>query len=99
MSKGLSKNQRAILSLLGASTEFPCQVYAGRGARTTGELVDELAEAELLDSNSPRRQKLFTVWRACVSLHRRGLIEGEYTIADPYASTTVCWKLVTKTSS
>jgi hypothetical protein len=91
MGKGLSKQQTVILGLL-RGTEKGLR-YTSGGELTTAELADELCEREMFSENAPRRQRLFTVRRACDSLLSRGMIEGSYTIAQPYTwARVISWK-------
>lgn len=91
MGRGLSRNQRIILSLLSGDEDG--QVYEGldRGC-DTAELLEELEARGLVREHSPRRQKMFTVVRACRSLEERGLVEGRYvTDVDNPHCRTIRW--------
>lgn len=76
MGRGLSKLQTAILGLIDGTVRS--KVYGGAEAFGTPELMEELEAMGLLDDSTPRKQKVFTVRRACDSLFRRGLIQGTY---------------------
>jgi hypothetical protein len=61
----------------------------------TAELLEELIERELVNPLAPRKQQMFTVVRACRSLERRGLIEGESVVdADHPHCRTLHWTAV-----
>lgn len=78
MSKGLSKLQRHVVGLLDGSIKHT--IYSGgKGSElTTRELLEELVEAGLLPEGRDRKQAMFTVRRACMSLLRRDLLTGRY---------------------
>ena len=80
MSKGLSKLQQVIVSLLSGKERGLC--YANATVLTTSELLAELEERELLNRNTARKIRLFTVRRACTSLLNRGLVQGNYVFTD-----------------
>ncbi len=82
MSKGLSKQQTAILGLLRGDVVRQC--FAGSGELTTDELAEELIEHGLLRDSMPNKQRLSTVRRACDSLQRRGLVASRYVIHCDY---------------
>jgi hypothetical protein len=91
VSRGLSKIQRHIVGILSGTTR-PL-VFRSGGTLTTGELLDELREAGLVREDGPRGVGTFTVRRACLSLHRRGLIRGVYTrLCDLPLSLTIAWR-------
>ena len=80
MSRGLSKIQNCIVGLLRGTVRRRC--FSGGGALITSELAEELTEHGLLSDQAPFKQRLFVVRRACDSLVRRGVINGEYTWDD-----------------
>ncbi len=91
MSRGLSKRQALILGLL-TGTEH-VRSFACGGALTTAQLVEALIEREMLSATISRKQQIWTVRRACISLLNRGLVEGTYTRVDPYVwARTISWK-------
>lgn len=94
MGKGLSPIQRAILGLLDGSDEGV--VYEGleKGC-DTAELLEELLERDLVGASAPRKQQMFTVVRACRSLERRGLLDGEYVtdVEHPHCR-TIRWRAI-----
>ena len=92
MSKGLSKRQQVILGILGGSIRSQC--YASGDELTTGELVEELESGGHLDRETNRKQRLFTVRRACDSLLSRGLLKGKTVLCDPYSVDTISWSAV-----
>jgi len=93
MSKGISKLQRAIKGILEGTVQR--RVYSGGpGEMITAELVDEMVEAGLVKEatdKASKRAAMFTVWRACDSLCRRGLIGAGWGFTDG-GDRTVTWK-------
>jgi len=96
MGRGLSRNQRIILGLLRGAEEG--HVYEGldRGC-DTAELLEELIERGVVGRRTPRKQRMFSLVRACRSLEDRGFIEGTYvTDAEHPHCRTIRWKAVVK---
>jgi hypothetical protein len=90
MCRGLSRMQKTILGLLDGS--LPGQVFRSGGALSTAELRAELLEAGIL-ATEDQRQGMYTVWRACASLARRGLVQGERTTdCDCPWVKTISWR-------
>jgi hypothetical protein len=75
MSRGLSRLQQGILDLM--TGEARPKVYASPDSLETGELLEEMTACGFI-SGRERKQALFTIRRACISLVRRGLLEGKY---------------------
>jgi len=91
MGRGLSQNQRTILSLLRGEEDGLVYEDLDRGC-DTAELLEELEERRLVRDRAPRRQRMFTVVRACRSLEARGLVEGRYvTDAENPHCRTIRW--------
>lgn len=85
--------QRAIVGLLDGTQRR--QVYAGAGPLQTSELLEELLACEAIADGKPWKQAMFTVRRACVSLVRRAMIEGEYIPdADNPGRETIQWAAI-----
>jgi hypothetical protein len=92
MSRGLSRMQKTILGLLDGSLQG--RVFRSGGDLGTAELRAELLEAGIL-ATEDQRQGMYTVWRACASLARRGLLQGERTIDCDYPwARTISWRAV-----
>jgi hypothetical protein len=93
MTRGLSRAQVVILGLLNR-TERP-RLFSSGGILDTSELLEELIARDLLREDSPRKQQMYTVVRACRSLVRRGLIEGQYVpdMNNP-GRRTISWRAI-----
>lgn len=94
MSRGLGTIQRTILALLDGSEKH--LVYSSHGSpMDTRELLDELVERGLIDSDRPHKQNMYTVVRACRSMMGRGLVIGERAINCDFPWTrTIAWSAV-----
>lgn len=91
MSRGPGKLQRAILDRLAGRN---CKVYRS-GANmglTTYELTEEMREDGLVPEE--RRTSGYRVYRACIALYRRGLIDAEASSEwDRFVRFTWSWSL------
>lgn len=94
MGRGLSRTQRIILGLLDGSVEGAVYEGLDQGC-DTAELLEELLERGFLRASTPRKQRMFTVVRACRSLERRGLLLGTYvTDAEHPHCRTIRWRSI-----
>ena len=91
MSRGLSRQQRAIVELLSGKRKG--QAYAtAAGGLDTAELLEELKALGLVNEDAPRKQQMHTILRACDCLISRGLLIGKNTIeCDAPCRKTVAW--------
>lgn len=93
MSKGLSKIQQTIMNIL-TGKERGLVYSNAAGTLTTGELLAELDEREMVNRKVSRKIQLFTVRRACDSLQIRGLLKSKYESDwDANGAKTVSWSL------
>jgi len=91
MSRGISKSQQIIFGLLNGLEDGRVYDDLDHGC-DTAELLEELLVRGLVNEDAPRKQQMFTVVRACRSLERRGLLEGEMvTDADHPHCKTLHW--------
>ena len=90
MSRGPGKIQQAILDRLSGRN---CRLYSSQsGWLTTYELAEELREAGIVPET--RRTSGYAVYRACVALYHRGLLDA-FADSDPerYVRFTWTWAL------
>jgi hypothetical protein len=93
MSRGLSNMQRHILAVLRGDERGYVFANAAGGLHTS-ELYEELTGGGMFE-DTPRRQAVFAIRRACRSLLERGLLERRYSVKDePPFPREIAWSAV-----
>ena len=92
VSRGHGKLEREILSLLSGKTKS--RVYSSSGGGfDTRELLEELSGSGVIVNNN-QKIAMYSVRRACRSLHSKGFLKGEWGIdVDFPHCKTITWSI------